>query len=253
MRPIKARGPAGAAARAPGAGGDSGAGGAGGAGGAAGLCAPTTLACSDQIILQMNLQTDIAPGKVDNAADGTGFLSTVDARAGGFGAADPDSYVHARFTDAGLEKVDISDQDSLDSVDWDIAFRRFVIRVNSGDSGPSCVTVARVPGTVVYDDYKMTSNNLVYKTDDYFTDSCDLIPDGSGLGSPATALSSYWEYPGCVKMTNHVYVVELRDGRHVKFTVLSYYSEAAQMECDTTNMTSSAGSAIFRVRWAFLP
>lgn len=243
----------GAGSGGAGSGGSGSAGGAGGAGGAAAACEPAKIACSDDIILQMNLQTDIAPGKIDNTADGSGFITSIDARAGGFGAADPDSYVHARFTDAGLEKLDISDQDSLDSMDWDVAFRRFVIRVNSGDSGPSCVSVARVPGVVLFDDLTTAPGTLSFKADDYFTDSCELIPDGSGLGSPATALSSYWAYPGCVQMTNHLYVIELRDGRRVKLTVLSYYSEAAQAECDMTGSTSAAGAAIFRVRWAFLP
>lgn len=231
--------------------------GVGGGGGAGALCEPATNACSDDIILQMDLQEDIAPGKVENAPEGAGFISTIDARAGGFGAADPDSYVHARFTDKGLEKVDISDQDSLDSMDWDISFRRFVIRINSVDSGPSCVTAARVPGSVAFDDIKTLPDNLTFKADSYFTESCELIPDGSGLGSPATVLSSYWIYPGCVKMTGHIYVVKLRDGRHVKLTVLSYYSEATQAECDACMMDSCmitpTGSAIFRVRWEFLP
>lgn len=241
-----------------GTGGDGGAGGAGGGGGAPAACEPAKVACSDEIILGMNLQTDIAPGKIQNTAEATGgFLSKIDATAGGFGAQDPDSYVHARFTDMGLEKVDISDQASLDSMDWDVAFRRFVIRVNSGSSGPSCVTAARVPGTVAFDDYTAAADSLMYKPDVYFTESCELIPDGSGLGSPATVLSSFWNYPGCVQMTDHVYVVALRDGRKVKLAVQSYYSDAAQAQCDACTMNCSglplSGSANIQLRWAFFP
>lgn len=235
-----------------------GGGGAGGGGGSMGPCAPATVACSDEIILGMNLQTDIAPGKITNTAQPAGgFLSKIDATAGGFGAPDPDSYVHARFTDMGLEKVDISDQDSLDSMDWDIAFRRFIIRINSGSSGPSCVTAARVPGAVVFDDYNAAPDSLTYKPDVYFTDSCELIPDGSGLGSPATVLSSFWNYPGCVQMTDHVYVVALRDGRKVKATVQAYYDDASQDTCDACTMSCEGlplkNSANIQLRWAFLP
>jgi hypothetical protein len=239
-------------------GGGGGAGGSGAGGGGTGpLCTmPTTVTCSDQIILQMNLQPDVAPGMITNMADGAGWQSKIDATAGGAFATKPDSYVYAKFTDQGLEKVMIADQDSLDSMDWDIAFRRYVIRINSADSGPSCVQAARVPpATTKYEDVTAVPDNLGYKQDDYFTDSCDLIPDGTGLpDSPATALSSYWSYPGCVAMTHGVFVIELADGKHVKFTVDDYYAPAIQDQCDSTGMIpmSNTGSANFVARWQFL-
>jgi hypothetical protein len=98
---------------------------------------------------------------------------------------------------------------------------------------------------------------LALRTDDYFSQSCELVPDGSGLPqSPATALSGYWKYDNsCVAMTGAVYVVRLKDGRHVKLKVEDYYEPSVQEQCDTTGMIpmSGTGSANFRVRWAFLP
>ena len=49
--------------------------------------------CEDDVILQMNLKDDIAPGDIDNTPDGSGFRTTVDATAGGAFAPDPDSFV----------------------------------------------------------------------------------------------------------------------------------------------------------------
>lgn len=217
---------------------------------------PTDVPCSDQVILQMNLKKDPAPGAITSTPDGQGWISSIDATAGGAFAADPHSYTYGRFTDAGLEKVAIGDEDALDSMDWDIAFRRYVVRINSGNSGPSCVRAARLPGTPDFDSVTGAPDNVELRADEYFTESCELIPDGSGLpSSPATALSSFWTYPGCVQMTDHVFVLELANGRRVKLQVSSYYAPATQEKCDADGKIpqGDTSSANYIVRWAFLP
>jgi hypothetical protein len=220
------------------------------------MCEAGPVPCEDEVFLNMNLQAEPAPGEITNMAEGAGWISLIDATAGGPFATDPDSYTYGKFRDAGLEKVAISDEQSLGSSDWDIAFRRYVVRINSGYSGPSCVTAARIPGMGDYDGTTVVPGGLTYREDDYFTESCTIIPDGSGLpNSPATALSSYWTYPGCVAMTGNVFVIALADGRQLKLQVTHFYNEAAQEECDTTGMVPMMGndSGNFRVRWAFLP
>ncbi|MFO0590071.1 MAG: HmuY family protein [Polyangiaceae bacterium] len=220
------------------------------------LCTtPTPVACEDQVILDMDLQKPVTPGLITNEADGAGWKSGIDATAGGAFASTPDSYTYGKFTDAGLTKVDLGDQDAIGSMDWDIAFRRYVARINSGDSGPSCVQAAPVPGGKKYEEVTALPDSLSYHADDYFTDTCDFIPDGSGLmNSPATALSAYWSYPGCVKMSGQVFVLELASGRHVKLIVDDYYSPDIQTQCDTTGSVpmGNTGSANFIVRWSFL-
>jgi len=231
-------------------------GGSGGGGTAQPACTdPTPVPCEDQVVLQMNLKSTPTDTGITNTTEGAGFVSLIDATAGGPFSTDPTSYTYGRFTDDGLVKVDISDEDSLDSMDWDIAFRRYVGRINSGHSGPSCVTAARLPGTPDYDALSAEPDNLTFRADNYFTESCELIPDGSGLeGSPATALSSYWSYPGCVAMTGNVYVLELASGRKLKLTVTSFYNDDVQQQCDTqgTIPMTNTGSGVLRVRWAFL-
>lgn len=216
---------------------------------------PTEVPCEDDVFLAMNLQDDIAPGAVASEAEGTGWISTIDATAGGAFTKDPDSYVYARFTDAGLEKVEISDEDSLTSMEWDIAFRRYVVRINSANSGPSCVNAARVPGAADYDGLTTVPEGLQFRSDEYFTESCEIIPDGTGLpGSPATALSSFWTYPGCVQMTGNVFVVRQADGSHLKLAITHFYNEASQTQCqeEGTVPQSGSGSANYQVRWAYL-
>jgi len=252
---------AGASDASGGAGGTGGTGGTGGAGGGGGSMAgctePAEVPCEDQVLQQMNLQNDIAPGLLTSEPDGAGFRASIDATAGGAFVSDPDSYVYGKFTDSGLQKVEISDEDSITSMDWDIAFRRYVVRINSGNSGPSCVAATRVPGAdVTYEGVNAAPENVPFRTDDYFSESCEVIPDGSGLpGSPATALSAYWSYTNCVKMTGNVFVLRLADGRHVKLVVDSYYEPTAQEQCNTMDSVPmmGAGAANFRIRWAFLP
>lgn len=242
--------------------GGAGVGGAAAAGGAGGsvaaLCTePTLVACSDQVIVGMGFQSGVTKGLITNEPDGSGFRSHVDATAGGAFAPKPESYTYARFTDQGMVKVVLSDDKAIDSMDWDVAFRRYVARVNSKYSGPSCVQAARVPAKT-YDEVTAVPDKLTYHGDDIFTPEpdCTLIPDGSGLpGSPATALSSYWTYGGCVKMSHFVFVLALADGKHVKLEVEDYYTPSIQDQCDTTDAVpqGDTGSANFIVRWAFLP
>lgn len=238
--------------------GEGGAGaGEGGAGGetssAPGCTEPTPVPCEDEVFLQMNLKSDVAPGALETEPDGSGFRSFIDATAGGSSATE--SYVYGRFTDSGLVKVELSDEEALESMDWDIAFRRYVIRINSGHSGPSCVLGARVPGSSSYDDITAMPADLTLRSDSYFSEICDLIPDGTGLpGAPATVLSSYWSYRTCLKMTGNVFVLALADGRKVKLTVTHYYDPESQEECNADHpLPEGYEAARIQIRYAYLP
>jgi hypothetical protein len=209
--------------------------------------------CQDQSISTLDFFDTVSPAAVTEEGETAGeFLTLIDATGGGMTPSQ--SYVYARFTDTGLEKVEISDEDSLVSSDWDIAFRRFIIRLNSGVSGPSCVAAGRTAPGTTFETLTEVPDALTYRTEQYFTEpTCDIVPDGSGLGSPATALSSFWTYPGCVSMTDNVYVVRPASGRHVKLQVISYYPPANQEMCDTSgSVPIPSGGGAVRVRWAFM-
>jgi HmuY protein len=217
------------------------------------MCMATTpIACEDQVVQQMDLKNNVAPGLVTDAPDGEGFRSTIDATAGGFMYTD--SYVYAKFTDKGLVKVDLTDEDSLTSMDWDIAFRRFVVRINSGNSGPSCVKVAQLTGTS-YEGVMSAPASTSFRGDEYFSESCTLFTEDSGLGSPATALHGFWDYPkSCVQMSGDVYVLQKADGSMVKLTITDYYEPTAQEQCNTTGaVPMGTPGAMIRMRWALLP
>lgn len=239
-----------------GTGGSVSTGGSGTGGSGPNVCSAEPIECEAEVTAALDLQAETAPGLVANEPDGDGWVSIIDATAGGAFAADPHSYVYGRFTDEGLDKVLISDEQALSSMEWDIGFRRFIIRINSGNSGPSCVARAQLAGPPEYESVTSLPDGLSFVEDEYFTGNCTMIEDGAGLGSPATALGGFWTYTDdhCLQMTENVYVLELTSDRHLKLEVTHYYLPDAQEQCQTdgTVPQEGAGSANIRIRWAFL-
>jgi hypothetical protein len=210
------------------------------------------VACIDEQIAQLILFDAPASGEItEEGSEPDSFSTLIDATAGGLTTSE--SFVYARFTDDGLEKLEIGDDAAFSSTAWHIAARRYVLRVNSGVGGPGSVRAARTEPGTTYEDLDAVPDGLVYRTEQYFTDSCEFVPDTSGVGAPATALSSFWSYPGCVKMTYNVFVLELPDERHVKLQVVSYYPPDNQQSCqDTDKITIPSGAGALRIQWAFL-
>ncbi|UJR82042.1 HmuY family protein [Sandaracinus amylolyticus] len=231
-------------------------------------CTAHDVRCQEASITELRLfEPSALAGLVTEEGTTAGeFTTHVDATAMPVGGTSPTtSYVYARFTETGLEQVEIGDEDALLSSGWDIAFRRYVIRLNSGISGPSCVTGARLPPTAegeppTFESVTEVPADLELFEEEYFTEAspgeCTLVSDGSGLpGAPDTILAGYWRYSPtmCLMMTGNVYVLQLREGRHVKLEVISYYSPENQEACNSGGSpTSPSGSANMRVRWAFL-
>jgi len=200
---------------------------------------PTEVPCVDDAFqaLSMNL-TEAADGAIVSESDGAGtFEVDVDATAGAPpGSIDaPGGFVYGRFTDDGLLKVELLDDASFASMDWDIAFRRFVIRVNSGTSGPSCVTAARTAPATDFDALAAVPDGLTFNAEQFM----------SGV-----VLQNWWEYPGCVKTTGNVYVLSLANGRHVKLVVTQYYA-SGQDGCNEQG-NPGTGSARIHLRYGFL-
>lgn len=215
-------------------------------------CEAHAVSCADESAMRLRYLTVQNPSEITNEPLGAGeFRSVIDARAGGASATQ--SYVYARFTATGLSKVALTDEDALRSTEWDIALRRFVLRLNSGVSGPSCVRGARLSATD-WASVTRIEDPSALREESYFDGACQFVDDGSGINGPATVLAPYWRYAGCLQMTNAIFVAQLRDGRAVKLTVESYYDPEKQAECDATGMVSTPNNAaVFRLRWSLLP
>ncbi|MBM4381515.1 MAG: HmuY family protein, partial [Deltaproteobacteria bacterium] len=166
---------------------------------AGGTTCSTPVTCEDQVLLDLGLKSTVNPDAITNVADGAGWISTINATGGG--PSPTKSFVYATFTANGLEKASFSDELALSNVLWDIAFRRFIIRLNGGDSGPSCVGAA-IAGSASFDSVTANTSTGVSELDGFFDDSCTFADDGSGLPtSPKTALSGFYAYQQCVRMS----------------------------------------------------
>ncbi len=214
------------------------------------MCTPSAPTCQDEQIAGLGLFEPVGTGDVTNTDMGDGLWETiVDASGGGRPATE--SYVYVRFTDSGLEKVEVGDVDAFESSDWDLALRRFVIRANSGVAGPSCVTVSLTPeGTELSALSAAADITAPFQTEAYYDDSCALVPDFSGIGGPGTRTSGYWRYTNCVTMLGTVYGVRTADGATYAFEVIHYYSPEVQAACNAGTFSTSMGtSGTVGIRW----
>jgi hypothetical protein len=207
--------------------------------------------CIDGLILDLSLHDDmISDATVSSSQDGDDWISGVDASAGGYQNATENPWVYVRFTDDGLERVELDDESALESMDWDMALRRFIIRLNGGDSGPSCVGAATLLEST-YSEVDSIPEGLVFATDEYYSGDCTIINDSSGLpNSPQVVLGTWWEYPGCVATTGYTQLIQLANGRTMKLAVEQYYG-LGQSECNQ-NGTPGEHSGQIQMRWQFL-
>jgi hypothetical protein len=215
-------------------------------------CKPTKVSCQDEMVLDLALHEEVTEGKVATTKDGDDFVTTIDASAGGYTDAANNPWTYVKFGSDGAVRVEIGDETALTSQDWDLAAHRFVLRLNGGSSGPSCVGAAAVPKGD-YATIDKAPAGVTYRTDDFYTDDCSFINDSSSLdGSPQVVLGPWWEYPGCVATTDTPFLVQVADGRVLKLVVEQYYSHGEQEICNTTGAMGEH-SGYYTIRWAWLP
>ncbi|MDP2306028.1 MAG: HmuY family protein [Pseudomonadota bacterium] len=211
---------------------------------------PEPPTCVDEMILDLSLHDDkVSEGEVTTVTDGSDFVTAIDASAGGYNQAANNAWVYVRFGEDGAERVDIDDETALEDMTWHLALRRFIVRVNSGDSGPSCVGAAAMIG-FEYADLTEVPDGISYLEDEYYTEDCTIINDSSGLpGSPQVAMGAWWSYSSCVETTGTPILLQLEDGRVIKLVVEEYYADDGQQECNNRG-TTEAESGIYKIRWA---
>ena len=205
--------------------------------------------CVDNMVLDLSLQNTVATTRVTTQRESENWVTLVDATAGGFGNSSGNPWIYIRFTDAGAEKVEINDNEALESLEWHLAAHRFKLRLNSGTGGPSCVS-ASVLLEGDYDTISELPENLTFYEDNFYTSDCTLIQDSYGLGSPQVYMSNWWSYDGCVATTGVPFVIQLENGKSIKLRVEEYYQEG-QENCNTTNATGTGGGN-FKLRWQYL-
>ncbi|MBT6179387.1 MAG: hypothetical protein HOI23_19240 [Deltaproteobacteria bacterium] len=205
--------------------------------------------CVDNMVLDLSLQNSVATTSVTTRRESENWVTFVDATTGGFGNSSSNPWIYIRFTESGAEKVEINDNQALESMDWHLAAHRFKLRLNSGSGGPSCVSAAVLLESE-YDNISEVPANLTFYKDNFYTADCTLIQDSYGLGSPQVYMSNWWTYEGCVATTSVPFIIQLDNGQVIKLKVEEYYQEG-QANCNATNATGTGGGN-FKLRWRHL-
>lgn len=185
----------------------------------------------------------VSTGSVDVTESGGVFSATIDASAGGMDLSRSNPFVYLDLETG--TRVDITDFEALQETDWDLAFKRVLIRTNSSDSGPGQVMLAKLSLTTFEAVTAAPDSAEAYYTDITLDEECELLIDP--IGNPIAAINhlnmnnpsgsaSWYNYDGGVSPnTGDIYIVR-NDGDDTtyKLEILSW------------------ASGVFEIRWAAL-
>lgn len=120
--------------------------------------------------------------------------------------------------------LDADAEAKADSDDWDLAFSRFKIKTNGGDSGDGDVVVAKL----VESDF----DALTQAPDSGYIEDSDAVSSKSEGGDPSYAFlgpAPWYEYNGSnhqLSPADAVYVLRSTEGEFFKIKLLGYYDKA---------------------------
>ena len=171
-----------------------------------GLLAVLVVGCAPSLMPAEDTDTD-------TDADTEPLIETVDGQVF-VNASDYDNWVYFEI-DEGLE---VFPGNPDDSIDWDLAFKRFNVKINGGISGTGGMGVAVLPEEA-YDSLTTAP------TDGYITDEADADEDGV----PELAFKDWYDYDmqtHLLSPADVVYVARSVEGAHFKIQFENYYDEA---------------------------
>lgn len=214
----------------PGSGGDGGAGATGGTGPTGGTGGGTGATGGGGSECTAALEEALGP--VDTVSEDEIIAEAVvagvrevfiDATAGGFMPPMPHPAIYLKLSDA--TKVEVSDTDSFASNDWDLAFKRYVIRSNSGDGGPGNAGAAFISNKDFAAVTLADAQAAMLDIETWFDDDCNYETDATN--NLVTTFSSWYAYEGMVlEPLPGTWVVRGADGTSFfKLEFLTYYAD----------------------------
>jgi hypothetical protein len=183
------------------------------------------LPCESEWRDAIHAQTKVSTGAVSSTETAGVNTTTIDATAGGINLAFQNPFVYVSLEKGGT-RVDIDDMAARTSTEWDLAFRRAVIRINGGDSGAGQGAVNIQSGKTFDQVTSVPASS--FAQDDFLDDSCVLkknpiddiwcaIGDGDGMWY-------VYDMSG-MKLTPkaETYVIRSAKGKFFKLVVDTYY------------------------------
>jgi hypothetical protein len=188
---------------------------------------PTPSACSAALRQSLSLVDEISTATVatldDDGAERTLYI---DASVGGLDGQDTHPWVYVALGTG--QAVAVTDLEALHSNAWDLAFKRSVVRTNSGDSGPGQGGAIRI--ALPWDEVDRTTlGKKTLPAESWFDADCELTRDASM--NLVTTFSGWSEYDEA----NHVlsaapdvvFITAAADATLYKVAILDYYSTSA--------------------------
>ena len=178
-------------------------------------------ACSGALRQALGLVDEVSSATVSIISDGAAERTLyVDASAGGINAPDPWVYVSLATGQA----VPLTDIEALRSKAWDLAFKRFVVRTNSGDSGPGAGGAIRI--ALAWDKVDASTLGQQMPPRESLADAkCNVNVDANmELITTFTGWSEYNEATHVLSAADVVYITAGADGSLYKVGILDYYS-----------------------------
>ena len=165
----------------------------------------------------------VSTGSVQVLANTAGVRTLyVDATAGGQEGVTTHPWTFVALGDG--TKAELSDVTSLQSVAWDLAFKRALIYTNGGEAGPG-------KGASVFldkDFSNVTSADLTsveFVSEKFFDDDCNPYVDLTGAAS--TSFSAWYAYDATTHVVTPMagtWLVRGATGKFFKLAFMSYYS-----------------------------
>ena len=164
----------------------------------------------------------VSSGAVSVVSRTDGTTLYVDATAGGMEGAASNPWVYVSLANA--SRVAVTDPGSVESVAWDLAFKRSLIYTNSGDGGPG------QGGSVFLDKAFADVTRADAASADFVSEAffdADCKPTVELTGSVATSFSSWYEYDEASHVLTPVagtWLVRGATGALYKLAFSSYYA-----------------------------
>jgi hypothetical protein len=205
---------------------------------------PTPRACSAALKQTLSLVDEVSTAEISILSEATGERTLyVNAEAGGLSGKDNNPWIYLAL--ASGQTVALTDLQALDSKAWDLAFKRNLIRTNSGDSGPGRGGSIRI--ALGWDDVdRSTLGNKSLPTEEWFDAECMLkLSDNGDLVTTFGSWDEYDEATHVLTPADVVYITAGADGALYKLAILDYYS--------TPNGAHGSTAGHFKLRVAPLP
>lgn len=184
---------------------------------------PAPRACSGALKQTLSLVDAVSGAAVSTLAESdTERTIFIDATAGGIDGQDKNPWVYVALGTG--QAVAITDLQAFKSIAWDLAFKRFVVRNNSGDSGPGSGGAIRI--ALPWDKVsRATLGDKALPIEEWFDDDCMLQLDvNHELITSFTGWSEYDEANHVLNAADVVYIVAGGNGLLYKVAILDYYS-----------------------------